>query len=487
MHLPAWRHLAAIWLWAVYLSGPVHGETLPNIVFILTDDQAPTAISAAGHPHLRTPHIDRLFADGATFVNSFVTTPVCSPSRAGLMASRYSTELAIPDWIHPNREPNLGLDPALPTWPEALQEHGYSTALVGKWHLGTAERFHPTKMGYQKFVGFLTGGTRVKDPTLEVDGENRKLTGLTTDILTNEAIKFLRSGRQPMLLSLHYRAPHSPWLPVADEDWAPYKNLDPKLPHPHVPNLDHSRVKDMTRRYLASVASIDRNVGRLLASLDETGLSNNTVVIFTSDHGYHMGHHGLWYKGNAQWQLTELPAQRWPGIPPKQRPNLYDQALRVPTAVRWPDVIKPGTIISQTITNLDWYPTLLAMAGLVEDADSEIRGRSFLPLIRGHAGDWNNDLFSQYDMRHGATTQMRAYRTPRWKLMVDFHNKGREELYDLHSDPHELTNLLESPRLNTQLIRQQLYDKLIARMQDLSDPATPGHSDSSSPPPREDS
>ena len=140
---------------------------------------------------------------------------------------------------------------------------------------------------------------------------------------------------------------------MRDEDLAPYEKLDPQIPNPDFPHLDVAKVKRMTREYYASVASVDRNLGRLLGLLDKLKLAENTVVIFTSDHGYNLGHNGVWYKENAQWQLTKLPSQRWPHIGPKQRPNLYDQSLRVPTAVRWPAVIKPGTVVSDMVSNLD--------------------------------------------------------------------------------------------------------------------------------------
>ncbi len=444
----------------------------PNIVFILTDDQAPTAVGIAGNSEIKTPHLDRLFRDGATLVNSFVTTPVCSPSRASLMTSRYSSELGIFDWINPRRETEHGLDPATVTWPELFAQAGYANGLVGKWHLGTADRFHPTKTGFHHFAGFRSGGTRVKNPPLEIDGKVKPHKGLTTDILTDYAIEFLKKNQHgPFLLCLHYRAPHAPWLPVRDEDWTPYEKLDPTIPNPDFPKLNVDLIKKRTREYYASVSGVDRNVGRLMRQLDALKLTDNTVVIFTSDHGYNLGHNGVWYKGNAQWQLTELPPQKWPNIPRKQRPNLYDQALRVPTAIRWPGVIKPGTQFRQTITNLDWYPTLLAIAGIERPKEVLIRGRNFMPILRGARIRWDNDLFAEYSMKHGAQTHMRAIRTPKWKLMIDFLNKGRAELYNLEKDPAETTNLIDSQDDETKKIKDKLRQRIWATMQLIDDPA----------------
>ena len=200
-----------------------------------------------------------MFREGTFLVNSFTVTPVCSPSRASLLTSRYGSELGITDWIHPRNEPELGLAPGTPTWPRMLSDAGYHTGLIGKWHLGKQDRCHPTVFGYDDFMGFREGGTKVENPPLEIDGETRVVRGLTTDILTDEAIRWLRlhdGSAGPFALSLHYRAPHSPWLPLRDADWDPFKELDPTLPDPDYPKLDVARVERMTREYLGSVLSV---------------------------------------------------------------------------------------------------------------------------------------------------------------------------------------------------------------------------------------
>ena len=138
-----------LFVWAVLCVSPLIAAELPNILFIFTDDQAPWALGLSGYPHAKTPHMDRLFREGAYLVNAFTTKPVCSPSRAGLMASRYGTELVITDWINPRNEPHHGLDPKTVSWPRLLAKAGYRTGLIGKWHLGTLDKYHPTKFGYQ--------------------------------------------------------------------------------------------------------------------------------------------------------------------------------------------------------------------------------------------------------------------------------------------------------------------------------------------------
>jgi uncharacterized sulfatase len=460
----------AVLFLVVVLLESINAATPPNIVFVLTDDQAPWAVGASGNKQAITPHMDRLFQDGAYLPNSFVVTPVCSPSRASLMASRYGSELGITDWIHPKREPKLGLDPATVTWPEVLAKNGYTNGLFGKWHLGVPDRFHPTKTGFHEFVGFRTGGNSPKDPSMEIDGVVRKESGFTADVITRHALKFLdRHHAKPFLLCVHYRAPHSRWLPVAPEDSAPYENLDPKIPNPDYPDLDVTRVKRMMREYLSSTRSVDRNLGLLIAKLEALKIDKKTIVIFTSDHGYSMGHNGIWHKGNGHWVLKK-PTVATKNIPRNQRPNMYDNSLRVPTAVRWPGVVKPGTTIHRTISNLDWYPTILAMTGLSVPKDVVVRGRDFTPLLRGKSLEWDDDLYAEYSTHHQSKTHMRAYRTPRWKLVRDFLNLGRDELYDLEADPGERKNLFDEPNVATKEISARLDRLLLARMAATKDP-----------------
>lgn len=461
---------AAVVAW-LGLAASLAAADRPNILFVFTDDQAPWALGISGHPHARTPVLDRLFREGAWLKSCFTTTPVCSPSRAALMTGRYGTEVGITDWLHPRREPKHGLAAGTPTWPRLLQQAGYRTALVGKWHLGLTDAQHPTRFGYGHFYGFRGGGTRPKDAVLEVDGTTVKVPGLLPDVLTSEAIRWIsREDPRPFLLSLHYRAPHSPWLPVAEEDWEPFAGLDPTLPHPDYPDLDTRRVKRMTREYLASMKSVDRNVGRLLAVLRSHGLERETVVIYSSDHGYNMGHNGIFHKGNGHWVLKN-PPPAVPNIPRGQRPNMYDHSLRVPTAIRWPGVVRSGLTLDQTISNLDFFPTILAIAGVSLPPGTQQRGRSFLPLLKGEQMEWQNDLFAQYDTKHQSRTSMRMYRTRRWKLVRDFLNPGRDEMFDLRKDPGETSNLLKKSTPAVQMIRDRLSDKLVARMRAIKDPA----------------
>lgn len=454
------------------LTPPLTAAERPNILFILTDDQAPWALGLSGHPHAHTPYLDRLFQSGAYLPNSFTVTPVCSPSRVSTISSRYGTEMGITDWINPRVEPQHGLAPNVPTWPAELQKAGYQTALVGKWHLGLLDSQHPTEFGYGFFMGFRGGGTSPIRPELEVAQTTQKVNGLTTDILTDEAIRWLRlldKKKGPFALSLHYRAPHARWLPVREEDWEPFDELDPQLPHPDYPDLDVERVKKMTREYLASVAGVDRNVGKLLDELKLLDMDKDTIVIYSSDHGYNMGHNGIWHKGNGHW-VVKTPPPATENIPQGQRPNMYDHSIRVPTAIRWPGVIKPGTTIEQTVSNLDWFPTILAMANVELNPEIQIHGDDLTPVLKGQKIDWDNDFYAEYSTKHQSQTDMRMYRTSKWKLIRDFLNEGRDELYNLIDDPEETKNLIGVKDAEIQQIVNELDKRLRKKMTELNDP-----------------
>jgi uncharacterized sulfatase len=442
-------------------SALASADTRPNIVFLYTDDQAQWAMGAYGNRDIKTPNLDRLAQRGAIFRNAFTITPVCSPSRAALMTSRYGSELGIADWINPEREPNLGLAPSAIIWPELLKGFGYATMLAGKWHLGTRDEFHPTHQGFDRFFGFRDGSNRPIDPKLEVDGQLRQLKGSLPNLLVDEGLKFIQQHRdQPFLLSIHFRAPHTPYGPVPEVDSAPYRTLDPTIPD--FPGLPTDRVKQLYREYYASVSSVDRNVARLMARLDELSLSSRTIVIFTSDHGYMIGHHGLWHKGNAAWLVEGKTGYR---------PNMFDDAIRVPLLVSWPGVVSAGSTIDRVVSNLDLFPTILEMCGLGVPANLEIRGRSLVPLLRSQPTSWDDTLFGQYDMHHYQVARMRMIRTPEWKLVRHFEPGSQDELYHLATDAGETRNLAGSNEAHARAQRNVLNRQLEARMARINDSA----------------
>ncbi|PHQ36998.1 N-acetylgalactosamine-6-sulfatase [Rhodopirellula bahusiensis] len=456
---------------------PVRGTTSarPNIVIVYTDDQAAWAVGTAVQrgwfddvAKAATPNIDRLASEGAIFRNFFCTTPVCSPARAAFMTGRYASEFGITDFIPQpghklyDEDNQVALDPDKSiTFAEVLQQNGYQTGLVGKWHLGDwtakgSERLHPTHHGFDYFMGLTGGGTTPSNPELEEEGKVRKFTGLTIDILADRALKFIeRSRDKPFLLCLNTRAPHGAWLPVAPEDWQPYDGLDAKIPNPDYPDLNITKMKKQMREYLASTGGVDRNIGRVLGLLDELQLVENTVVIFTSDHGYNMGHNGFWHKGNGIWATRQPPRESHRGtraISAKYRPNLDDHSLRVPMIIRWPGVVKAGTEIESTATSLDFFPTVLNMTRLALPENLRLRGRTLLPLLKGKAPpDWDQNLYAEYHMTNYAHADLRCYRTPQFKLVVDSRNAGRNEFFDLKADPGETRNLIadHSPEIQS--------------------------------------
>ena len=406
-----------------------------NIVSIVTDDQASWAMGAYGNPDARTPVLDRLAREGVVFRNAFVTTPVCSPSRVGFLTGRYGSELGITDWISPEEgAAGLGLPPGTPTWPAILRENGWRTALFGKWHLGRGPRSHPSAFGIERFFGFLDGGNVPMDPTLEVEGREQALKGSLPDLVTDEAIRFVSESRdQPFALLLHFREPHLPYGPVPEADAAALRDVDPGIPD--VPGLDRAQVKAWTRDYLASVHSIDRNVGRLLEALDRQGLRDRTVVLFTSDNGYNIGHHTLHTKGNGHWIAG--------GVAGPPRPNMFDTSLRVPLIVRGPGVA-PGREIAEMVTQLDTLPSILGMLGVPLPSGLVQHGSDFSPLLRGEAAPWRDTVFGEFDMHHYTLARMRMIRTARYKLVRYLGTSFQDELYDLRQDPGETRNLYRS-------------------------------------------
>ena len=467
------RHPLGLLLWVLCLRAlavPAFGER-PNIVFLYADDQAAWTIGALGNPQSRTPNLDRLYAEGVGLTDAFTTTPVCSPSRAGLLTSRYGTEIGITDYLNEAQEPENGLDPGLPTWPKLLQASGYATALIGKWHVGSRERHLPTNNGYDLFYGFRTGAGISKDPRVESQGRLKVVPGFTPDVLADEAIRFIRAtaGQRPFLVSLHFWAPHAntanrtpdgdrTWLPLSEADWRPFSNLDITLPQPDYPDLDVPRARRMLAEYLGSVASLDRNAGRVLAVLDELGIARDTVVIFTSDHGYNLGHNGIWHKGNGRWLLTTNRGNR---------SNMYDNSIRVPAVVRWPARLDAGRTLDQVVLNLDWFPTILDMAGVDLPSNALVWGRSFLPLLEGQDIEWRTSFYGEYRQLHQERVDQRMWRTDEWKLVRDS-RPGNDELYNLVADPGEHHNLIGNPSAAEAQALERLDRDLIGWMERIS-------------------
>lgn len=443
----------------VLLSGmPLFAADRPNIVAIVTDDQARWAVGAYGNSEIKTPQMDRIAREGALFRNATTATPVCSPSRATYFSGRWPSEVKIHDWIAPD-EAAAGVGLSEMTWPALLQQGGYKTAMIGKWHLGDRPQFHPHQKGFDHFFGFLGGGNKPMNPTLEVEGKEQQLTGPLPDLLTDSAIDFVRKNQAgPFLVCLHFRAPHLPYLPVPDEDSAHYKDLDPSIPD--LADSNPKVLKQWQRDYYSSISSVDRNIGRVLATLDELKLTDNTLVLFTSDHGYNNGRHGVDTKGNGQWWRG--------GVRGPKRPNMWETSITVPLLIRWPGVVKPGDVVEEPVQNLDMFRTMLGVAGVTLPAGLIVHGRDYSPRLRGRPLEPVPAVFGMYDLHNGGLAYMRMIRTDRFKLIRHFRARGMDELYDLQKDPDEEKNVI-SAKGQAEVLKKLQAD-LTAWQQSIDDP-----------------
>ena len=421
----------------------------PNILFIMTDDHAAHALSCYGSQINATPNLDRIAKEGVRFENCFCTNSICAPSRAVILTGKYSHHNGVVD----NR---AKFDGTQQTAPKLMREAGYQTAMIGKWHL----KSEPTGFDYWNV---LPGQGAYHDPVLIEMGEKKKHEGYVTDIITDFTIDWLknRDTEKPFFCMCHHKAPHRRWHP--DEKHADmYK--DKPLPQPwtfnddlsgYATRSDAAREQEMTiaghlqpqdvkeeppegldgpalkrwkyRRYmedyLACIASVDDNIGRLLDYLDESGLAENTLVIYTSDQGFYLGDHG-WF----------------------DKRFMYEESLRMPLLARLPGVIAPGSVNGDMVLNLDFAPTFLDMAGAAVPGD--MQGVSMQPVLAGNTpADWRDAMYYHYYEYPGAHMVKRHYgvRTDRYKLIRFYYDLDAWELYDLEKDPHELTNVYENP------------------------------------------
>jgi arylsulfatase A-like enzyme len=442
-------------------SAADHSQTRFNLISIVTDDQAAWSIGAYGNRESRTPNMDRLAREGARFLHAFVTTPVCSPSRAGFFTGQYGTQVGITDYITPREaEDGVGLPQSTTTWPEVLQRNGWRTGLFGKWHLGTQPQFHPTRHGLDYFFGSLAGGFAPMNPELELNGKAQTIEGAGSNLVMDEALRFIEVNKdRPFAALIHFREPHLPYGPMPEEDAKPFKDLDPTIPE--WPGLDQKQVKQWHRDYYAAVHAVDRNLGRLLAKLDELKLAENTIVMFASDHGYNIGHHGIHTKGNGMWIAG--------GVVGPKRPNMFDTSLRIPLIVRWPGVVTPGLEISETIIQLDTFASVLGMLGVPVPDGVKQSGADFSPLLRGQKiAMWRDTFFGQYDLHNLGLAYMRMIRTPEWKLVRHHFADGLDELYDLKNDPDERRNLYGDKKYR--YVREELQRRLTEWQQSVDDP-----------------
>lgn len=410
----------------------------PNIVFILIDDLRWDALGYTGHPFARTPHIDRIAREGVNFRNAFVTTPLCSPSRASFLTGQYVHTHGVRD-----NSDHSALSHELLTFPRLLRETGYETAYVGKWHMGTDDTPRP---GFDRWVSFRGQG-RYDDPPLNVDGKPVPAQGYMTDLLSEHAVEFIRRPRtKPFALYLAHKAVHGPFTPAER-----HKDLFADRPVPRSPNTkDTLESKPVLRREIEGVprlgpgtgsgdelirnqlrcmSSVDEGVGRIFEALEQTRQLDNTLIVFTSDNGYLWGEHGLGDKRFA-----------------------YEESIRIPLAMRWPRLIKPDWVVEQFALNIDLAPTLLEVAGA--PVPKPMQGRSLVPVLRGKPAGWRRSFLTEYfaEPRYPRVPTWQAVRSERWKYVEYTALRGMDELYELKSDPYEMNNLIGEPAARRVLV-----------------------------------
>jgi len=465
----ACRGTAALALFA-RLSPAVDSSRIArrNVVLVLSDDhrydfmgfmeQAPS--------FLETPAMDRMARQGAHLTNAFVSTSLCSPSRASILTGQYMHHHHIVDNQRPEPEGTL-------FFPQHLQDAGYQTAFIGKWHMGH-EQDDP-RPGFDHWVSFKGQGVYF-DPELNINGARRQSQGYTTDLLTEHALDWLKTGRdtrRPFFLYLSHKAVHYPFQPAQRHEGR-YGRSEVKRPEtmanteenyqtqPHwvrerrysIHGVDHMETgpydsdpvpsfDDLYRQYCETVHGLDENLGRVLDYLDESGLSRSTLVVYMGDNGFALGEHGFYDKRDA-----------------------FEESIRIPMLAYAPGMIAPGTKITQMVQNIDIAPTLLEAAGVPMPKSARMDGRSFLPLLRGNSIPWRDHILYEYhwEWNFPATPTVFALRTERYKYVFYHGVWDYDGFYDLHTDPHEHHNLIAVPSYQgpIETMRKQLFDELEA-------------------------
>jgi arylsulfatase A-like enzyme len=456
------------------LMASVAAGQAPNILFIMADDHAAHAMSCYGSRINKTPGIDRMAREGLRFTDCLCTNGICAPSRAVILTGKYSH-------INGVRDNVAAFDGAQPTFPKMLREAGYRTGLIGKWHL----KSDPTGFDYWNI---LPGQGDYYNPDMIEMGKTTTREGYVTDILTDLAVEYLNGRRdsgRPFLLMLHHKAPHRNWQPAPrhltlydgvtfaqpetlfddyatrsaaarEQEMSVAKNLDPlsdlKMgPPPGRLNDAQRKAWDaaygpkkerFSRRppkegkelvlwkyqrymedYLACVAAVDESTRRVLEHLDRTGLAANTLVAYTSDQGFFLGDHG-WF----------------------DKRFMYEESLRMPLLMRLPGTIPAGTNNAELVSNLDFGPTFLDLAGVTKPAG--MQGESFAAFLRGRKiPGWRESFYYHYYEFPAVHMVKRHYglRTKRYKLIHFYYDIDAWELYDLEKDPHELRNVYDDP------------------------------------------
>lgn len=436
------------------VAAPVYAADRPNFVILMTDDQRADAMSCAGNKILQTPHLDRLAAEGMMFNNAFVTNSLCSPSRACVLTGLYSHTHGVMD-----NGKNRTMRAGQAIFPEMLREAGYEVAFCGKSHIEGSLRDRE----WDYYFGF-NGQGRYHNPLIAegTDGKDVPHEGYMDDVVTGKAIAWLKNRRsdKPFCLLLWFKAPHRSWLRARrhldlyrdvvipkpatfDEDLKGYPGKPRAFAEADLKIGDFNDVRTLEgflKDYYASLVAVDENVGRVLDTLQKTGLIDETCILHTADNGFFAG----------EWRFFD-------------KRFMHEPSIRVPMLVRYPKLAKPGTTSDKMVLNVDIAPTILDLAGV--KSPYKMHGQSMKPLLEGEEADWRKDWLYEYfefPAVHMVRKQ-RGIRTERYKLIHYFEEPQEFELYDLQSDPDELDNLYGKPQY------AELTAKLKARMEELRD------------------
>ncbi len=447
------------------------GSTPRNVVFILADDHRYDAMGFLGHPFVQTPNMDRMAAGGAHVRNAFVTTALCSPSRASILTGTYAHRHGVVDNF-------TSIPPGMPTFGEYLQRARYQTGYVGKWHIGNdADDPQP---GFDYWVSFRGQGQYLPNPpntTFNVNGTRTPQRGYITDELTDYALDFLESTTRdrPFLLYLSHKGVHADFVPpdrykgsYASAPVNPPATMAPEaaaagnfpmwvrnqrnswhgVEYPYHSTLD---VAEYYRRYLETLRGVDDSIGRVLDWLDAHDLLDTTLVVYMGDNGFAFGEHGLIDKRTA-----------------------FEWSMRVPMLVHYPAAVKPGTVVDAIVANVDVAPTVLDAAGL--EAPPHMDGASFLPLLRGESVPWRDALLYEYYWEYSfpQTPTQFALRGTRYKYVFTHGVWDVDMLFDLQEDPAESRNLIDDPahQDRARQMRTQLFGEL-ARLDGMAIPLHP--------------
>lgn len=423
------------------LTAAAAANPRPNVLVILTDDQRWDAMGCAGHPVLKTPHLDRLASEGARFANAFVTTSLCSPSRASMLSGLYGHRHGVLNNFteYPDK---------LPSYPKQLRAAGYETAYFGKWHMGETNAVPRSGFDFWMSHG---GQGNYFDTEWNINGQRQLIKGYYTTVVTEQAVQWLqRPHPKPFLLVIGQKAPHGGPIqpepkyehalddvriakPANFDAWSKGKPawLAESYPTWHGaggPLYNYFDYDKFVKAYLATLLSVDDSVGRIYEALRQTGQLDRTVIVFTSDNGFALGEHGR-----------------------VDKRTMYEESLRVPLLVRYPPLVPKAKVIDQMVLNLDLAPSLLDICGAKPLRG--IDGRSWKPLLEGKTKGWRTSFlyFYNYEKEFPYTPNVRGVRMDRWKYIFYPHGDGSPdrysaELYDLQADPLEVNNRIDDPQ-----------------------------------------